>query len=165
MYLEKVFRRVVASATPWTQDVLPANAAGGAVPPYAPGSSVPAGYVGAVDNILSVNRRDDSGFPPLRIVVAYQGPVGAPTVAMNMYAYDRNTGLYYLSPDSPVTLTSGKLAYFGALTLAAPAPTQNAQGGLTPPGATDFVFIATAGATVNGSYSFAMAPAYGRSAP
>jgi hypothetical protein len=166
MYLETVFKRVIAGGVAWTTDVLPQSSSGVYIPPYASGGAIPAGYLGANDYTLSVRPRDDSGFPPLRIVVGYSGPGGAPSLVFNLYAFDRRTGLYYLTPDSPKTIAPGTLGYFGAVSTYAPAQTFSTQQG---PGAisgsTDFVLLVTPSGTTNGTYTFAMGPGYGRSAP
>ena len=168
MYLERVFSRKVTAGVAWAQDALPADGAGNPIGPYMNASAIPAGYAGANDYTLNVKRRDDSGFPPTRIVVSYSAPAGAPQVSAALYLFDRNTGQWYLTPDSPKMLSNGTLTYFGSVVLAEPAQTYSAQQGSPIPGASDYVLIVAppAGPSfVNGTYQFGMAPSHGRGSP
>lgn len=166
MYMETVFKRVVAGGVAWTLDTLPEDSAGNQVPP----GQQAGGGSGATDNAIAVRCFDTNGYPPTRLMVSYAGPTGAVATTAKLYVFDRNTKQYYVTPDSASgkTLTLGQLTYFSIPVQADPAQnSNNSQGAPNTPGiarAVDLVLIVTNTPTTNGTYYFGMAPGYGSAA-
>lgn len=142
----KFTRTVTAGPTTWTADALPVDTSSNQVPPPA-----------NLDCATSVRPGDQNGWPATRMIIAYVGPAGAPTITASLYAFERATQAYHLV-QTAVTLTSKQLTYVSIPSPANPPMNSNFQASFA--GAVDFILLVTppGGTPAVGAYVFAMGP-------
>lgn len=140
MYLPTKFTRTAAAGAFWTADTLP--------------TAAPSNQ----DFLLPARNRNILGWPIHRVAVGYSGPAGATYLRADLYAWDVNTQLYYLTHDMSKMLRPGRINYFDVPAICEPPQTQANQGNAISDGIGLILIVTPPNVTaVNGTYTFTMA--------
>jgi hypothetical protein len=145
MFMPVKFFRTVAGGVAWTADTVPATG----TQPGASGVQP--------DNFIPIRPRDVVGWAPHRLVVGVGGFASCQAyLAADLYAFERNSGLYLKTHDSTKMLRVGRTNYFDITHLAEPpVKLSNLDQGMT--GGTDLLLIVQPPTVVtNGTYTFVM---------
>ena len=127
---------------------------GGDVPPIGPPPA------SGQDNLLitdkSLNYRETG--PTHRIAVAFAGPAGAFSIAADIYLYEEQTGLWFKTSASALTLTPDTITFF--VTAMVLSTAKRIHGDLGEPGGEIQCVLVpqNPGGLPNGEYKFSIAP-------